>query len=81
MIPTINPNYCKGCEICIAFCPRKVYEKSNTLSALGYALPIIKNPIECFNYDIKENNKIRCGICFYMCPEHAITYVSNKEEN
>ena len=22
----INPDYCKGCSICVAFCPKKVLE-------------------------------------------------------
>ena len=81
MIPTINKDYCKGCDICIAFCPRDVYEKTNNLSTLGFALPTVKNAEVCFNYDIKESSKIRCAICFYMCPEHAITYISNEDED
>ena len=79
MIPTINKDYCKGCDICIAFCPRNVYEKGDKLSTLGYRMPVTIKPEECFNYDIKETDKIRCGICFYMCPEHAITYKKNEE--
>jgi 2-oxoglutarate ferredoxin oxidoreductase subunit delta len=58
----INENLCKGCDICIEFCPADVFEKSNKLNHKGYYLPIITQMEECNG----------CRICDLMCPEFAI---------
>jgi len=52
---------CKGCGICVDFCPMKVLEISNT-SKLA---PVLKDEMKC----------TRCGVCEIMCPEFAIFVV------
>ncbi|HDQ39583.1 MAG TPA: 4Fe-4S dicluster domain-containing protein [Desulfonatronum sp.] len=52
----IYPDWCKGCGICVAFCPSQVLE----LGPDGKAR-VIKGK-ECVN----------CGFCEYHCPDFAI---------
>ena len=56
---TIYPDWCKGCGICVAFCPAKVLE----LDAAGKAR--VAKPEECIN----------CGFCERHCPDFAISVV------
>lgn len=58
----IDQELCKGCEICIAFCPEDVICLSDKLNAGGY-LPVAFNGNgECTG----------CAICAVVCPEVAI---------
>ncbi len=52
---------CKGCGYCIAYCPRKVLERSKALNINGYHPPQVKNE-DCLN----------CHYCQQLCPEFAI---------
>jgi 2-oxoglutarate ferredoxin oxidoreductase subunit delta len=58
----INPDYCKGCNICVAFCPRKVLQTSNNINSKGYMLP------EAVNLDVCT----QCMLCEIVCPDLAI---------
>lgn len=49
--------WCKGCNICVAFCPTKVLEMGDE----GVAL--VARPEKC----------TRCGLCELHCPDFAIT--------
>jgi len=58
----IDQGHCKGCEICISFCPKDVISLSERLNASGY-LPVAFNSNgECTG----------CVICALVCPEAAI---------
>jgi 2-oxoglutarate ferredoxin oxidoreductase subunit delta len=59
----INQELCKGCQLCMAFCPKKdVILLSDKLNASGY-LPVTFNGNgECTG----------CTICALVCPEAAI---------
>ncbi|WP_035244400.1 4Fe-4S dicluster domain-containing protein [Desulfonatronovibrio hydrogenovorans] len=52
----IYQDWCKGCGICVAFCPAKVLR----LSSRGKAEVV--NEDECIN----------CGFCEVHCPDFAI---------
>ncbi|MFH1421428.1 MAG: 4Fe-4S binding protein [Planctomycetota bacterium] len=65
----INENYCKGCEICINFCPKKVFSQSNRISARGYSVPEVTKPEKCTG----------CLICEHLCPDIAITVLQAKD--
>lgn len=58
----VNKEKCKGCGICVHFCPRKVLAMSAELNAKGY------HPAEPAN----EANCSGCAICGMMCPDVAI---------
>jgi len=64
MVLRIHEEFCKGCGLCIEFCPKKVYELSNRLNSKGYQLPDIVRPEDCSE----------CGLCEFYCPEFAIVY-------
>lgn len=58
----INKDFCKGCGFCIAFCPRKVYERSGELNKKGYQVPRAARPEDCSE----------CGLCELYCPDFVI---------
>lgn len=66
------PERCKGCEVCVHFCPRDVLCISDERNAKGYRIPQLSNreAEECVN----------CGFCTLVCPEFAI-YTLPFEEN
>ena len=58
------PDRCKGCEVCVHFCPRDVLTISEERNAKGYRIPTVINgqAQECVN----------CEFCTLVCPEFAI---------
>ncbi len=58
----ISENLCKGCEICIEFCPLECFGNSEKLNRKGYFLPVVINEDKCSG----------CRICELLCPELAI---------
>jgi 2-oxoglutarate ferredoxin oxidoreductase subunit delta len=58
----INPNYCKGCSICIEFCPKNVLQESKDINAKGYRLPEAVGINAC----------TQCQLCVIVCPDLAI---------
>jgi len=55
---------CKGCGICVAFCPKKVLE----VDTLGKV--VVARPEDC----------IACGQCEMRCPDYAIFVDKLKQE-
>jgi len=49
-------NWCKGCGLCIAFCPQHVFDENEE----GH--PIVARPEDC----------IACFWCYLHCPDFAI---------
>lgn len=54
---------CKGCELCIEFCPRQVIHESPEFNRKGY------HPV----YADSDNDCLDCGLCELICPEFAIS--------
>ena len=59
---------CKGCGICIEFCPTKALRFSEKLSTKGYYVPVLE-----------EEKCSYCGICDLYCPDLAIMVLRGKE--
>ncbi len=57
----LRPN-CKGCGICVHFCPHGVLEMSEEFTPKGYHPPQKKKGAVCKG----------CRICEQMCPDLAI---------
>jgi 2-oxoglutarate ferredoxin oxidoreductase subunit delta len=58
----IDEKYCKGCELCMNYCPKDVFEISEKRSAKGYLMPEAVNIENCVN----------CKMCEKICPDLCI---------
>ena len=58
----IDQLLCKGCELCIAFCPKGLITLSDKLNAAGYLPSSFKDGGDCNG----------CASCATVCPEVAI---------
>ena len=58
----VNANRCKGCGLCVEFCPRECLAMSEGLNRIGYHAAVLVKPEECNG----------CALCAEMCPETAI---------
>ncbi|MGA2159022.1 MAG: 4Fe-4S binding protein [Dehalococcoidia bacterium] len=58
----VSRELCKGCELCISFCPKKVISQSDKLNAAGYLSAVFLDNGQCTG----------CAICAIVCPEVAI---------
>jgi 2-oxoglutarate ferredoxin oxidoreductase subunit delta len=68
----IDEKYCKGCNICVAICPAKVYTEGKEVSVRGYIVPLISNPQKCVDAERGPGEKKKCELCIYACPDQAI---------
>lgn len=58
----VDHELCKGCQLCIAFCPQICISLAEKLNASGY-LPVFYN----------DSGKCTgCAVCAMVCPEVAI---------
>ena len=60
----IIPERCKGCRICIQFCPHDILRESDIVNAKGYHIPEVENG--------EEKVCVHCEFCSLVCPEFAI---------
>lgn len=58
----INRYWCKGCGICVAFCPKKVLELDDD--------GIVTVP--------READCIQCMLCELRCPDFAIEIIKEE---
>lgn len=62
-VVTIDEMVCKGCELCVVACPKKIIElRRDRLNAKGYHSAHVTKPESC----------IACAMCALMCPDSAI---------
>ena len=57
----ITKERCKGCELCIEFCPVHVLARSPDFSPKGYYYPVVR-----------DDGCVNCRLCVTICPEYAI---------
>ena len=58
----INRDWCKGCGICVAFCPKEVLVLDDLEKACW------AHPEKCIN----------CGLCELRCPDMAVELEENE---
>lgn len=58
----VDKRLCKGCGICVEFCPRKALEMSNEMDERGIKTPQAPREKDCS----------LCGLCELYCPDFAI---------
>ena len=58
----VDPEHCKGCELCAEVCPRKVLTMGHTMNSRGNRVAALARPEEC----------IGCLQCADICPDAAI---------
>lgn len=61
----IDTERCKGCQLCIVFCPKGVLKPASDINHMGYtpAEVNVETARDCTG----------CAICALMCPDVAIT--------
>lgn len=61
----VNEERCKGCDLCVDYCPTHVLRLSDRRNSLNHHV------VELFD----EPGCIGCAICARVCPDMAITTV------
>jgi len=66
----VDKDRCKGCQLCVAVCPKNVLELSDEVNTMGY-FPV---------YQARPEDCIHCTTCCIMCPDVAIAIKKVVEE-
>lgn len=61
----IDGTVCKGCGLCLHYCPRGVFEMTEQINEKGYNIASVAHPEKC----------IMCKLCEMNCPDLAICLV------
>ncbi len=58
----VSDDLCKGCGLCVDYCPRQLIELSERISLRGYHPAHLKDAGRCTG----------CAVCGQVCPDLAI---------
>jgi 2-oxoglutarate ferredoxin oxidoreductase subunit delta len=61
-IVNIDPRVCKGCGLCVFYCPKCVLKLADKINQKGYNVAEVVNPASC----------VGCHLCDIGCPDLAI---------
>lgn len=61
---TFNKERCKGCELCVNVCPKKIIHMAEHFNSKGY------RPAEVSEAD--QAQCLGCAFCARMCPDVVI---------
>ena len=67
----IDEKRCKGCKLCIYYCPRNLIRESKVLNERG---------IYVVHFDDSRDACIACKSCAIICPEQAIEIIDDERE-
>jgi len=62
IVISIDKEKCKGCQLCVFFCPSKNLILSDDLNKKGIKSAKVKDVSICSG----------CGLCFLVCPDCCI---------
>ena len=61
---TFREDRCKGCELCVTFCPKNIIKLASHMNNMGFHPATV---------DIEDMEKCTgCAICARMCPDVVI---------
>jgi 2-oxoglutarate ferredoxin oxidoreductase subunit delta len=66
----ILEEYCKGCELCVPVCPKKLLALSNRVNKHGVRVVCI----------VRSDGCTGCCNCAVMCPDAAIEVLSEERQ-
>lgn len=58
----IDPEACKGCELCVHACPQRILAMGREINSKGYFYARVAEQMKC----------IGCRLCCITCPDVAI---------
>jgi 2-oxoglutarate ferredoxin oxidoreductase subunit delta len=58
----IDRKRCKGCRLCIVFCPKKNIKLDDRMNDAGVFPAVV----------VVEDDCTGCGMCYVMCPDVCI---------
>lgn len=59
----IDQDRCKGCNLCVEFCPQHALRLAEGLNVIGYHPAELHDPDKCNS----------CTLCAMMCPEGGMS--------
>lgn len=66
----VDVQRCKGCQLCIAVCPKGILKLSSTINKKGFHPLKVSSPKDCTG----------CGFCYDICPDVAIEVFRQEKE-
>ena len=66
----VDEELCKGCNLCIKFCPQNVFEPAEELNKKGVFPPRV----------VRKERCVKCRLCELICPDFALAVIDEEEE-